>query len=97
MSTLLRPTVLNFWLLYYPIMLSIASQSIMTFCDKLFLAKYSLRAMEAASTAGVLAFSFIFSFGLCIRSISLRHRRFEIRSDSPVSYRIQRVLYRTTT
>ena len=69
MSILLKPNIFNFWIVACPVILSLASQSIMLFVDRLFLSQYSLQAMEAATAAGTLAFAFVFSF-ISIASIS---------------------------
>jgi len=54
-------SVQELWAISFPLILSILSVNVMTFIDRLILAKYDLRAMNAAVVAG-LVFS-IFQFG----------------------------------
>lgn len=46
----------------WPLIISTASFSVMQFCDRVFLARYSGDAMRAAVPAGILAFTFICGF-----------------------------------
>lgn len=46
----------------WPIILSTASFTLMQFCDRLFLSRYSLTAIQAALPAGILAFAFLSGF-----------------------------------
>ncbi|MBJ7449744.1 MAG: MATE family efflux transporter [Parachlamydiales bacterium] len=54
-SELLERTSLKvLWKLSFPLMLSMLSTSMLNFCDRLFLAHYSLHSLEACTTAGEL-------------------------------------------
>lgn len=50
----LSPTFRDFFLLTLPLILTLSSSSLMGFCDRLFLAHYSLDALEASAAASAL-------------------------------------------
>lgn len=62
MNDLTHVSTKALWKVSYPLMISFISTFIMLFVDRLFLAKYSTEALNAASMAGTLSWSFILSW-----------------------------------
>lgn len=65
----MRPSVSQLWRISYPLMLSMLSQGLMSFVDRVFLGKYSLDAMNAAAGAWMTSAALIFAF-VAIAAIS---------------------------
>ncbi len=62
-------SIRELWHISFPLMITIFSYVFMIFCDRLFLAKYSGSALNAAAKAGTIAWAFL-SFGMILASIA---------------------------